>query len=175
MFGLTIQNVLGALVIVVVAVTAINFLGDKLVVPKKNQATGITVATKAPAPPKEPEKVVPLAVRLASADAKAGAKVFNKCKSCHDVSQQKKNKIGPPLWDIVQANIGGAGGYSYSSAMSGKGGKWSFEDLDSFIASPKGFLKGTKMTFRGIKDGKDRANLIAYLRNLSSAPKPLPK
>ena len=90
------------------------------------------------------------------------------------MTARKKVGIGPPLWDIVQGAKGGNGRYKYSSPMGGMGGKWSYKDLDDFIASPKGFLKGTKMTFRGIKDEKQRANLIAYLRSLSNEPRPLP-
>ena len=135
----------------------------------------MTFAAKAPAAPKEAEKVIPIEVRLASADVAAGAKVAAKCKSCHDLTAKKKNKIGPPLWDIVMGGKGGNGDYKYSGAMSGMGGAWSYQDLDAFIESPKGFLKGTKMTFAGIKKATDRANLIAYMRSLSDVPKPMPK
>ena len=121
------------------------------------------------------EKAIPVAIRLATANAAKGKKVSAKCKSCHDLTEKKKVRIGPPLWDIVQAGKGGTGKYKYSSAMSGMGGKWSYEDLDAFLASPKGFMRGTKMAFPGIKNAKDRANLIAFLRSLSNAPKPMPQ
>ena len=175
MFGLDWSKLTGAFVVTILAVVVIGFLGDALVVPKKQAPVGITLAAKAPAEPKAEEKAVPLPVLLASADVKAGKKVSSKCKSCHDMTAKKKNKIGPPLWDIVEADKGKIAGYSYSSAMGGMGGKWSYADLDAFIASPKGFLKGTKMTFAGIKKPKDRANLIAFLRSLSKAPKALPQ
>ena len=174
MFGFDLKKLAGAIVVAGVTVLVIGFIGDALVVPKTQKAATVAVATAAPTPPKKIEKVVSLAVRLANADAKAGKKVSNKCKSCHDMTTRKKVGIGPPLWDIVQASKGGDGRFKYSSSMGSMGGKWSYEDLDAFIASPKGFLKGTKMTYRGLKDGKQRANLIAYLRSLSSAPKPLP-
>lgn len=175
MIGLNVQKFLGVVVIVALIIKVIDMLGDRLVSPEEHKAAGVTVAANQPASSKAPEKVIPIAVRLASANAKAGAKIFSKCKACHDMTPAKKNKIGPPLWDIVQADKGGAGGYSYSSAMSGMGSKWSYEDLDAFIASPRRFLKGTKMTFAGIKNAGDRANLIAFLRSLSPAPKAMPK
>jgi cytochrome c len=58
--------------------------------------------------------------------------------------------------------------------MMGMGGKWTYEDLNKFLANPKGFIKGTKMVFAGVKKAKDRANLIAFLRSLSDSPKPMP-
>jgi cytochrome c len=175
MFGLDLKKLTGAAVIAGLAVVVIGIIGDALVAPRKHTAANLTFAPKAPAAPEEAEKAVPVAQRLASADAKAGAKISSKCKSCHDLTSAKKLKIGPPLWDIVQAGKAGIDGYGYSSALGGAGGNWSYEDLDAFIASPKSFLNGTKMTFAGIKDGKDRADLIAYLRSLSAAPKPLPE
>jgi cytochrome c len=175
MFGLDLRKLTGAAVIAGLAVVVIGIIGDALVVPRKHVAANLTFAARTPTPPEEAEKAVPVAERLASADARAGERVSSKCKSCHDMTAAKKLKIGPPLWDIVQAGKAGIDGYGYSSALSGAGGNWSYEDLDAFIASPKNFLSGTKMTFAGIKDGKDRADLIAYLRSLSAAPKPLPK
>ena len=174
MSGLDFKKITGAILIAALAVIVIGIIGDMLVVPKKHKAETMTFAAKAPAAPKAVEQAVPVATRLAAADSGAGKKIAAKCKSCHDLSATKKVQIGPPLWDIVQAGKGSVGGFKYSSAMSGMGGKWSYEDLDAFLASPKSFLKGTKMTFAGIKDARDRANLIAYLRSLSAAPKPLP-
>ena len=184
MFGLDFTKFFGAIIAVALAVTVISVVGDLLVRPKKQQvaaiqeATTSTVATKAPVAPqeaKEVEKAISLAALLAGADAAAGKKVSRKCKSCHNLTAKKKRGIGPPLWDIVEARKGGNGKFKYSSAMADKGGTWSYEDLDAFIASPKGFMKGTKMAFPGIKKAKDRANLIAFLRSLSDAPKPLPQ
>jgi cytochrome c len=66
-------------------------------------------------------------------------------------------------------------GFSYSDAMKGKGGDWSFEDLNTFITDPKAFVPGTKMAFGGEKDPHKRADILAYLRTLSDNPAPLPK
>jgi len=175
MFGLDLKKTAGAIVFTAVVAVAINFIGDNLVHPRKHHAGPMTFAEKAPAAPKEAEKEIPIAVRLATADAADGKRISGKCKSCHDLTDKRKDGIGPALWDIVEADKGANGKFKYSSAMAGKGGKWTYEDLDAFIASPKGFVEGTKMTFPGIKNGKERADLIAYLRSLSNAPKPLPK
>jgi len=111
---------------------------------------------------------------LASADAGKGEKVFKKCKACHSADEGGKNKVGPKLWDVVGRAKGSVDGFKYSDAITAKGGDWSFEDLDGFLANPKGYLKGTKMSFAGVKKPADRAALIVYLRSLSAAPKSLP-
>ena len=111
---------------------------------------------------------------LSAADAGAGAKTFKKCKACHSTAKGGKNKVGPNLWDVVGRAKAGVPGFKFSGALKGLGGEWTYKDLDAFLAKPKEFAKGTKMSFAGLKKPKDRANLIIYLRSLSDQPKPLP-
>ena len=111
---------------------------------------------------------------LGSASLVKGAKLFKKCKSCHTTKKGGKNTIGPNLWDVVGRKIAGSTGFKYSEALKGKGGDWSFAALDAFLANPKSYAKGTKMSFRGVKKNEDRADLLVYLHSLSDAPKPLP-
>ena len=111
---------------------------------------------------------------LASADVGKGAKTFKKCASCHSNTDGAKHKVGPNLWDVVGRAKASAAGYKFSGALKDKGGDWSFADLDLFLASPKGFAKGTKMSFAGLKKASDRAAVLVYLQSLSKTPKPLP-
>ncbi len=111
---------------------------------------------------------------LASADAGDGKKVFRKCKACHTADKGGAHKVGPNLWDVVGRAKAGAAGYRFSGVLSGLGGAWTFADLDAFLAKPKAFAPGTKMTFNGVKKATDRAAVIAYLRSLSDSPEPLP-
>jgi cytochrome c len=112
---------------------------------------------------------------LASADPAAGEKVFGKCKTCHNAEKGGANQIGPNLWNIVDAPIAHHEGYSYSAALAGKsGGKWTYEELNTYLTSPKSFAPGTKMTFAGLSKPEDRANVIAFLRSRSDSPPPLP-
>lgn len=121
----------------------------------------------------------PIAVRLQTANAEKGEAVHKKCMTCHTTEKGGPNKTGPNLWDIVNRPVGTHEGFSYSAAMKefSKGGseKWTYENLDHFLTSPKGFIKGTAMGFAGDKKPDERADLIAYLRSLSDNPAPLPE
>jgi len=103
-------------------------------------------------------------------DAAKGAKVFNKCKSCHTVNSGGKNGTGPNLHNILGAAAGAKAGFSYSGAMSGSGVKWGFEELDGFLTKPSKYIKGTKMSFIGLKKPADRAAVIEYLRQSADTP-----
>jgi len=112
---------------------------------------------------------------LASADPAAGEKVFAKCTSCHTATQGGANGIGPNLYGVVGDAIGhGRGGFAFSSDLAGKSDKWTFENLNAWLTSPRAFAAGTKMSFAGLSDPKDRANVIAYLNSMGSNL-PLPK
>lgn len=112
---------------------------------------------------------VSIAAALATADVAAGEKVFAKCSACHTVTQGGANGIGPNLWGVVGKGIAaGSGGYAFSSALSGHGGNWDFENLDAWLKSPRAFANGTKMSFAGLSSVEDRAAVIAYMNTLGS-------
>ncbi|WP_420144595.1 c-type cytochrome [Sphingobium sp.] len=111
---------------------------------------------------------------LASADVAAGEKVFAKCAACHTVNQGGANGIGPNLYATVGEPIGqGKGGFAFSDPLKSKGGNWTFDALDRWLKSPREFAPGTKMTFAGLGNPQDRANLIAWL-NTQGSNLPLP-
>lgn len=117
------------------------------------------------------EAVAPVAIAtlLPTADAAKGGEVFKKCASCHTVTQGGANGIGPNLYGTLGEEIGhGKGGYAFSDALSGKGGKWDFDSMNAWLASPKAFAPGTKMSFAGLSKPEDRANLLVYLNSLGS-------
>lgn len=112
---------------------------------------------------------------LASADATKGAATAKACMACHDITKGGPNKTGPNLWDVVERDIAAHEGFNYSDGMKARTGqKWTYDNLNAFITSPKVATPGTKMGFAGVKKDQDRANLIAYLASLSDAPKPFP-
>ena len=102
----------------------------------------------------------------AEGDAEAGEKVFKKCKACHAVGDDAKNKVGPILNGVVGAAAGQNAEFKYSDALkeAADGGLvWDEESLAAFLTKPKDFMDGTKMSFAGLRKEKDVANLIAYL------------
>ena len=100
-------------------------------------------------------------------DPAAGEKVFNKCKACHAVGEGAKNKIGPELNGIVGDKPGAdRGGYKFSKPFqdwSADKTSWNQELLSTWLADPRGTVKGTKMAFAGIKKPDELTNVIAYL------------
>ena len=110
---------------------------------------------------------------FASVSATDGAKVFSKCKACHSIAKDGGNKIGPALWGVIGRNAGAVTDYKYSKAMLAHGKKWSFEEMNGFLIKPKEWVQGTKMSYAGLKDAKDRAAVILYMNENSDNPLPV--
>lgn len=105
-------------------------------------------------------------------DAAAGEKLFAKCRACHAVGEGAKNKVGPELNALIGRTAGTVEGFKYSPAMmkAGEAGLvWDETTLAQYLADPKGFVKGTKMAFAGLKKDDELANMIAYLKTFSPA------
>lgn len=123
------------------------------------------------------EQVEPIASRLASASAAEGEKVAKKCAACHSFDEGGANKVGPALWGVVGRKPASHEGFAYSAAMVAFGEAnpaWTYEELDGFFTKPKDHVPGTSMGFAGLRKPDDRSNLIAYLREQSGSPMPLP-
>ena len=102
----------------------------------------------------------------AAGDAGNGATVFNRCAICHDKTKGGPNKIGPELFGVVGRKAGTYPGFSYSGAMQKAGFDWTPEKLDAYITSPATVVPGNKMTFAGISNAGQRADVIAFLETL---------
>ena len=128
------------------------------------QAYTITVPESGGESDAAPEAEIDFSALMEQADVAAGEKDFGKCKSCHKLDGS--DGVGPHLNGVVDRAIASASGYAYSSAMTEHAGEvpnWTPEALQEFLANPKGVVSGTKMSYSGLKDPQDRANLIAYL------------
>jgi len=143
-------------------------------------------AAEAPAPVEAPaaeaaaapvEAASPVLAMIGGMSVEDGMKVAKKCAACHAFDEGGKNKVGPPLWGILNRTAGTAENFRYSDAMKAlgeDGGKWDYATLDAFLGDPKGKVPGTKMSFAGLKKDEDRAAILAYLRTLASEPAALP-
>ena len=110
---------------------------------------------------------------FASTSAGEGAKVFKKCAACHSIAEGGKNKIGPALWGVLGRQAGSLPDYKYSKAMAAYGKKWSFEEMNGFLIKPKDWIKGTKMSYAGLKSEKERAAVILYMNENTNSPLPI--
>ena len=106
-------------------------------------------------------------IGLAQGDPAAGEKVFNKCKACH-VADEAQNRVGPHLVGLFGRQAGSVEGFKYSDAMKGSGVTWSEETISEYIADPRGYIKGNRMAFVGLKDEEDIANLVSYLKEATA-------
>ena len=174
-----INKILGAVLATCIVLLVTNFTASALFAAKPPEKPGFAIAAKeeghggkeaAKAEPSEPiEKL------LQTASAEKGQAAAKVCQTCHTFEKNGPNRVGPNLYGVVGDHKGeGRNGFNFSAAMKGKGGTWTYEDLNAFIANPKAFVPGTAMGFAGIPKDSERADVIAYLRSLSDNPAPLP-
>lgn len=173
----------GALLAAVFVVMTISIVSEAIYYSEAPEQQGFAIEVAeaeggdGEAAPAEPE--TPFATLLASADAAAGERGFAKCSACHSIEEGGPNRVGPNLWDTVGRPIASVEGFSYSAALQefAEGGAvvWDYEHLDGFLENPKDYVPGTAMSFAGIRDDEDRADMVAYMRSMSADPPPLPE
>jgi cytochrome c len=181
MDGFEWNKIIGAILGTLLFVMGAGFLAEAIYEPFEGSGGGYALPGEAEHDVSdgggEGAPTVPLPVLLAAADVSAGANQTRLCARCHDFAEGGANKVGPPLWDIVGRPIAGAEGYSYSDAMKALGDageQWTLVSLDQFVAGPRQHVPGTKMSYAGMRDAEDRADLLIYLHSLSANPQPLP-
>lgn len=103
----------------------------------------------------------------AAGDPERGAELFSQCKGCHEIGEGARNRIGPHLNGIFGRHAASVDGFRYSRSLERAGADglvWTDETLDAFIADPRSLATRTRMSYRGMKDPRDRADLMAFLR-----------
>jgi cytochrome c len=123
----------------------------------------------------------PIENLLASASVQEGEQTAKECELCHNLGKGQGAKIGPDLYGVVGRKVASEPGFGYSSALKDSpvaksgDGTWTFDKLNIWLTNPRADVAGTLMTFAGIDNEKQRANVIAYLNSNSDHPLPLPK
>lgn len=174
------NKIAGAVLGTLVLVLGLNIFSGILFTPHKPAVPGYDLpapaegAGEAAGGGDQAAQAEPLPVLLASADAGKGQSAAKKCAACHSFDKGGPNRIGPNLYGVVTRAKASHEGFAYSSALKGKGGDWSFEDLNGFITNPKGYVPGTIMAFAGVSSPKERADILGYLRSLADSPAALP-
>lgn len=166
----TLIKAASALIVAIVVIAGISWLGDTLVPQKEVPVAQIELASS----DKKDIQVKPLPQLLAEADVEKGTRTAKQCLTCHTFGEGQAAKVGPNLYDVLGRAKASLSGFAYSDAMKEKGGAWTYDDLDVFLTSPKGFVPKTKMAFVGLRKPEDRANVIAYLHSLNPKAPPLP-
>src|SRR5690625_308833 len=118
-----------------------------------------------------------LIAAIAEADPQDGQNIFRRCAACHTYEEGGPNRVGPNLWNVVGGPVAHLDNFNYSDAaeeMAAEGVTWSYDNLSAFLERPQDFMPGTRMVFPGLPNEADRAALIAFLRQQSDEPAPLP-
>ena len=171
------NKIIVSIILAVILVVGINKVADVIFFvekPEKSayQVANVTTATSTTTSETSSgsEDIMALFASISAAD---GEKVFKKCVACHSIAKGGSNKIGPALWGVLGRKAGSVADYKYSKAMAAHGKSWSVEEMNGFLIKPKEWIKGTKMSFAGLKKAKERAAVILYMNENTNNPLPL--
>ncbi len=174
-----INKILGAVLGTCLILLAVHIASGAIFSPPVPAKPGYEIAVKqeqpagqqqgAKAAPAEPFDTV-----LATASPERGIQIVKQCTICHNLQEGQGPKVGPDLYSVVGRPIASVASFKYSAALKAKGGTWTFDALNKWLTDPRADVPGTAMTFAGIANQKQRADVIAYLNTLSAHPLPLP-
>jgi cytochrome c len=174
------NKIIFSIVLAIILVLGINKITDAIYYVEKpeksayqiEETTTVASSTNTEAS-SENKSAVNIMNLFALTNANEGAKIFKKCAACHSIAESGGNKIGPALWSVLGRKAGSVSDYKYSKAMVAYGKVWTFDEMNGFLIKPKEWVKGTKMSFAGLKNEKDRAAVILYMNKNNSNPLPV--
>jgi len=108
---------------------------------------------------------IDLAALVEAGDPRAGSRIWRQCSACH-VADQEQNRVGPHLVDVIGREKASVEGFRYSDALTELEGRWTPDDMSAWLEDPRGYAPGNRMSFNGLSDAQDRADLLAYLADL---------
>ena len=173
------NKIIAAILMVALLVIGLGKIADSVFYVKKPKNPGYQVEvesqlTSNTSQAAEVVEKIDIAAIMALGDVVSGEKIFKKCAACHSINKGGKNKIGPALYNVVGRAVGGVDDYKYSKTLASYNKDWTFEELNGFLQKPASYLKGTKMSYAGLRKEKDRASIIKYLNQNGDNPKLLP-
>ena len=173
------NKIIAAILMVALLVIGLGKVADGIFHVKKPKSPGYQVEienqlTASASQAAEVVEEIDIAAIMTLGDVVSGEKIFKKCAACHSINKGGKNMIGPALYNVVGRAVGRVNDYKYSKALTSYGKEWTFEELNGFLQKPASYLKGTKMSYAGLRKETDRASIIKYLNESGDNPKPLP-
>ena len=173
------NKIIAAILMVALLVIGLGKIADGVFHVKKPKNPGYQIEVEsqlisATSQTTEVVEKIDIAAVMALGDIASGEKIFKKCAACHSINKGGKNKIGPALYNVVGRAVGGVDNYKYSKTLASYNKEWTLEELNGFLTKPSSYLKGTKMSYAGLRKEKDRASVIKYLNQNGDSPKLLP-
>ena len=175
-----INKIVAAVLLVALLVIGIGKLSDVIFYVEKPEKPGYSVeveqavASTSQSSAETIEEKIDIAALMALGDLAIGEKVFKKCAACHVIEKGGANKIGPALYGVLGRKVAAIDDYKYSQALVDHGKEWTFEEMNGYLKKPQSWIKGTKMSFAGLRKEKDRASVILFLNKYSDSPLQLP-
>ena len=150
------NKIIAAILMVVLLVIGLGKIADGVFHVEKPKNPGYQIEvesqlTSATSQATEMVEKINITAVMALGDIASGEKIFKKCAACHSINKGGKNKIGPALYNVVGRAVGGVDNYKYSKTLASYGKEWTFKELNGFLTKPSSYLKGTKMSYAGLR------------------------